>query len=682
MTSKCCLWTRWVQQNKRFLWLYMINGIILFWMGPVGITSGIKSDLSYEVMSGIGFNHGGHLILTLLGIVAGIYGFSYLHSKKKVDFYHSQPISGGNQFFNCYSSGLLCCYIPYGIVLLMDILIVKSYGILTFDMFQQILANALLGMLLYFAAYQVAILMTIITGNALYSIALTGGVFVYEILFRKVIDEFENLFFRNYSSYGREDFLQCKWSSVWPLLQKLEMKGLSWTSSSKEMWEATGSTCIRTAIISLVIGGIAYLAYKKRPLEYNGPSLAFQRLKSIVKVAIMVIVSAIILDMHMTELACGEILEGKANFVSGCGNVLLVIGICHVIFEFLWELDIRAVKKHLVSTLVALGGMVVFWGVFYYDWFGYDTYVPNPDRVESVSISLENCFVKNKTYDYRLNHINLTCVEEACEAAKELAPNNGKIASGVPVEDDQETFWAEFAFHMKNGTTHYRTYRIIAKSVETPLSYLINNEEYKKGTYPFLYDDNYADTIDVDAYDYLYWHDKSNTKKVLKPKSKEQIKKFQQALKADFEETANNTPYTFVDQNTAIGLLRVKYPMNNNKKYITDYLIFPEYTRTMECLREMGVTTDSTTGFSMDDIASVAISTSKNQQDKKIVKEPERCKELLALVENPWQPFVAHAAGSKYTLHIKFKTDRDDEYMEFGFEGMDLPDWVAEMFEK
>ena len=682
MTSKSCLWTRWVQQNKRYLWLYVLNGIILLWMGPIGITFGITYDLDYEVMSRIGFNYGGHLILTLLGVIAGIYGFSYLHSQKKVDFYHSQPITEENRFFNCYSSGLLCCYIPYGIILLLDILIVKSYGILTFDMFQQILANALLGMLLYFAAYQVAILMTIITGNVLYSIALTGGALIYEVLVRKVIDDFSSLFFRNYSYYGREEFLQCKWSSVWPLLQKLELGGLSCTSSSKEMWEATGSTCIRVAIISLIVGGVAYFAYKKRPLEYNGPSLTFQRLKSVVKVAIMVLVSGIILDMHMTELSCGDILEGKRIFVSGCGNVLLVVGICHVIFEFLWELDIRAVKKHLISTVVAVVGMIAFWGSFYYDLFGCNNYVPNPDWVESVSISLENCFVNDRTYDYRLNHINLTCVEEACEAAKELALNNEKLASGVSGEDDEETFWAGFAFHMKNGTTHYRTYRIIAKSGETPLSYLINDEEYKKGTYPFLYDDNYADTIDIDAPNDLYWRDKSNTKKLIRPKSKEQIKKLQQALKADFEETANNTPYTFVNQNRAIGLLRVKYPMDNQKRYITDYLIFPEYTRTMECLREMGVTTDSTTGFSMDDIASVAIATKKNVNNKKVIKEPERCRELLALVESPWQPFVAHASGDKYILYIKFKTDRDDDYTDFYFNGIDLPDWVAELFEK
>ena len=29
MTSKHSLWTRWVQQNKRYTWLYVINSIVL-----------------------------------------------------------------------------------------------------------------------------------------------------------------------------------------------------------------------------------------------------------------------------------------------------------------------------------------------------------------------------------------------------------------------------------------------------------------------------------------------------------------------------------------------------------------------------------------------------------------------------------------------------------------------------
>ena len=137
-----------------------------------------------------------------------------------------------------------------------------------------------------------------------------------------------------------------------------------------------------------------------------------------------------------------------------------------------------------------------------------------------------------------------------------------------------------------------------------------------------------------------------------------------------------------MDQNRAIGLLRVKYPMDNKKRYITDYLIFPEYKRTMECLREMGVTTDSTTGFSMDDIDSVSIATEENTSNKKVIKDPERCRELLALVDNPWQPFTANTSGEQYILYIKFKSDHDDEYVHFYFNGMDLPDWVTEMFEK
>lgn len=288
MTSKHLLWTNWVQQNKRYLWLYAANSILLLFYGPLRLLynlSTIPTEYRIEqVHYNTGFDFGFSLLFVFLGVLAGIYVFSYLHSQKKVDFYHSQPVSDGKRFLNIYISGLLCCYVPYIISFFLNLMIATSYGSLSFDMFLQSTASALLYMLSYFASYQIAVLMTIITGNILYSIALTGIAFVYELMLRKLIVEFSDLFFQNYSySQGRK-MLQCKWSAVWALLQKTEK--LTYYHSARELWEATGSTCILVAMISFATAVIAYFVYKKRPLEYTSPSLVFDKLKPVIKVLI------------------------------------------------------------------------------------------------------------------------------------------------------------------------------------------------------------------------------------------------------------------------------------------------------------------------------------------------------------------------------------------------------------
>ena len=67
-----------------------------------------------------------------------------------------------------------------------NLIITKFFGVLTFDLFQQALATAMIYMLAYFSAYQIAVLMTIITGNILYAVPLTGLVFIYEIRYNKI----------------------------------------------------------------------------------------------------------------------------------------------------------------------------------------------------------------------------------------------------------------------------------------------------------------------------------------------------------------------------------------------------------------------------------------------------------------------------------------------------------------
>lgn len=678
MTSKHLLWTRWVQQNKRNLWLYVVNSILFLCYGPLHLLYYLSTNINYHSsweQETIGFNFAFCLFFVALGVLGGIYSFSYLHSQKKIDFYHSQPLSAGNRFLNICSSGLLCCYIPYMVSFFLNLIIIKIYGNLTFDLFQQALASALLYMLAYFAAYQIAILMTIISGNILYSIALTGVAFIYELMVRKLIVEFSAMFFQNYSYPQGRKTLQCQWSAVWALLQKTEK--LVYFNSSKELWEATGSTCIRVAILSIMTTAIAYLAYRKRPMEYTGPSLAFEKLKPIIKVLVTSLTLSTFFFIRYERESCdGFATYDPTLFITTL--LFLVLGVCmfHVLFEFLWELDIRATKKHLISALVALECTLAFICIFYFDLFGYDTYVPNQKDVESVGIALENYHGDFSLHHYNLENAQLSCIKEACDAAKELCNNNTN--DRLDLSYTQTVVTADFAFHMKNGSTCYRAYELIVDKGKKPLPNLLNHKEYQKATYPFLYDDKYVEKINLKKKKYLSWRDKSEHEVTLTPTGKEQIKKLQQALLADYKDSSNNSPYTFQDEHKAIGLLTVKYPENNKKVYDTEYLIFPEYTRTMECLHEMGVTTDTTTGFSLEEIESVKICTYNDEKNKKAITDQTQIKELLSLVDNNWQP-TNMGLDNDYQINIQFKNYKNTDTDFFVFYD-EVPDWLTEMF--
>lgn len=695
MTSKHSLWTRWVQQNKRYTWLYVINSIVLLFFGPVRLIydlseqGGNINDLRNQARHVQGFNIGICFLFILLAVFAATIIFSYLHSQKKIDFYHSQPMSEGNRFFNLYSGGLLCNYIPYIITFLLNLIITKCYGVFTFDLFQQALATALIYMLAYFAAYQIAVLMTIITGNILYSVTLTGIAFISEMVFRKLVENFSDEFFRNYCTSSAKELLHCKWSAVWALLQKAELV-FQWTSA-REMWKIAGSTCIWVAILSVLTVLVAYFAYRKRPAEYTGPSLAFSWTKPVIKVLVTIQATLLVINLFYAEQMWSDFaIGGISIFTTVLIFIVLSSCVCHVIFEFIWELDIRALKNHIPTTLIATGCTLIFFCSFYFDWFGYDTYVPNTNDVKSVGIVLETYYSE---YDNTaLENMELFCIEEACEAARELCQNN--IPEGIPEcavsIEDIEDCWTEanvlpafFAFHMKDGSTCYRTYQLVLKDGETPLPNLTNSEEYKRATYLFLYDNNYMEQLKSREYVKLDWCDKANYGEILKLRDKQQIEALQNALKADFEEHFESDPFISQDTHIAIGRLTIDDPASDydyREDVKDDYLIFPEYTRTLQYLKELGIKTDMTTGFTLENISSVKVFNTYDSDNKKTVKDPERMKELLALTTNYWQYMGNNISDYVVKISLNDDEDGDGEYCRQLHNP--VPDWAKELFEK
>ena len=684
MTSRHLLWTRWVQQNKRYLWLYAINGIFLFCSGPLKLLNDIvgiverkgiegRNAVPKVAISSVSFDFKMLWLFVLFGVFGGIYGFSYLHYKKKVDFYHSQPMSDGKRFLNTYISGLFCCYIPFVITFCLNLVIVKGYGAFSVEFLQELIANTLLQMLVYFAAYQVAVLMTILTGNVIYSILMTGTAFLYELLVRKVIVEFSGVFFQNYPD--RANTVQCKWSPVWAILQ--ETGEWAWLDSNKEVWENAGSTLVCGFVISIIIGVVAYLVYKKRPAEYTGPSLAFKKLRSVVKVVITVIVVCIFLDMHFQEQNDYQYIRADQNLVGTTfGMILIGIIICHIIFEFLWELDIRQVRKHFVSTLLAGGVTFLLFCSFYYDWYGYDTYVPDAEKVESVGVVVNDYYYDDSDEEC-VDNVKLSCVDVACNLAKELSTE--KNTWEYYIDDNQDIIFVDFAFHMKNGNTCYRTYTTYIKKGEAPLPEITNTEEYKRAVYPFIYENDNIEKITEQVEDSLYWMDKSGKRIGITDYSKEELEKLQQALQADVKEYSYNTPYIFQHENTAIGRLTVKYPTDSGDPYSTEYLVFPEYTRTMECLKEMGITTDSTRGFDLEDIEEMKILEWEHESHNKSITDLEQQKEVLSLVRNDWQPYGNNSNNATYEIEVRFK---DGNVSYYYFNGKELPDWITDLVTK
>ena len=53
------------------------------------------------------------LAVIILAVTCGVSMFAYPHNRRKVDFYHSLPISRSRLFAVDYATGALCALVPY-----------------------------------------------------------------------------------------------------------------------------------------------------------------------------------------------------------------------------------------------------------------------------------------------------------------------------------------------------------------------------------------------------------------------------------------------------------------------------------------------------------------------------------------------------------------------------------------
>ena len=66
------------------------------------------------------------LAVIILAVTCGVSMFAYLHNRRKVDFYHSLPISRSRLFAVDYATGALCALVPYLVLHALSIVIATA----------------------------------------------------------------------------------------------------------------------------------------------------------------------------------------------------------------------------------------------------------------------------------------------------------------------------------------------------------------------------------------------------------------------------------------------------------------------------------------------------------------------------------------------------------------------------
>lgn len=402
--------------------------------------------------------------LVVMAIVCGVVMFAYLHSRQKVDFYHSLPISRTRLFVNNFLTGILLTLLPYLVMLVIAVACTFGMGFSAAFDGAAVISALVSQMILFLTIYALSVLTTVICGNTVISLLLLAWVHLSPMLARFL---FAGLCEKFYSTYyfamSTENIQQTVRLS--PLVEMYDINGFSFnflfTSRIGMEVPSAGGLLLAYLVVAVLATALALWLFRIRRSERAGVALAFSRVKLPLKVYMC-------LFMGVAFGMVFGVIAGDFWFWVG-----LVIGtvLTHWIVEIVYAFDFHAIfgkPLHLVVILAVLfAGMLCM----KFDVTGYDTWLPARNDIQAVSVNGDASEMlsdeSNIDAAYRLAEIG-------CEANADALREQGNY-QGITLR-----------FQL-SGRTAYRNFLLPDdEEVNTLLEQIYGSEEYKRVVWPLF----------------------------------------------------------------------------------------------------------------------------------------------------------------------------------------------------
>lgn len=621
-------------------------------------------------------------MLTIAAVVLAASGFAYLHSKKKTDFYHSLPIRREMLYAVTCLNGFLYMAVAYLGFLTIAAVMIRVKGV-PFDWGSLYLASV--EHLCFFAlVYMTAILSMLLTGNLVVGLLGTGVLFSWGPVICMTISAYFSEYFTTF--YGDDSFLLALSERTSPV---------AWYVKAC-MSSQPGRMALWAMLAAAVLFLLGMLLYRRRPSEAAGHAMAFPITEPIIRFLIAVPSSLLLGAMFHSMMYE----DGWTVFGLVCG-LLLVSCIIEIIYHF----DFKSLFAHKRQLLVSAVFVGVVFAIFRFDLFGYDRYLPATEKLASGGIysdllDPDATSQYHSTVEYTegwygvtfdampsstlademqisddqglelLHTIAAQGVHDAAQARDRFLRGGGR---SYDLEEGDEAFHnVTIAWHLRNGRTVYRSYRVNVSGVRAALESVYDLDAYKTAMYPVLS----LSADDVAGINYKEEDECSHVKLAGADVKAALLAAYQEELKALTSETrAHEMPIAEIqfktnEQQALIQKLRDEggnYTLFNHYYY---YPIYPSFTKTIALLRACGVevggmvTPEKTASITLS-YQGVAVSeeemapadTELGQRQRKYLSDDSRAMLTVTDPEQIREILAASASHSVVSLNPLTETD-------------------------
>ncbi len=471
MKSKTSCFNPTIAKNllRRF-WPLWLAYFLLLLLIPLSLFNRLRSyRIGLDMSPGLNFLLASYgemmLFLSLIaGLLAAMAVFGYLYQNRSCGLMTSLPVTRTCLFFTCFLTGL---FVLLGTDLVV-MLITALYCLAGYLNFGTLLAAFGLLMLSTVFFYGFACFCAMLTGNLLVL------PLVYFLLnFAAIIIDQNTRFLLCRLLYGMSSGI-----SRLPFLSPLVYMVHKHNVVYAEWPERVHILGLGTVAVYAAIGmGFALLAWRlfwKRRMETAGDTVAIRVLKPVF-VCCMAFGTAIVLTSVLFDLLNLTINGRPAALVL---LLMLLFGalIGYFAARMLIEKSFRVFRGHWRGFLICAAVIVLLVSACEWDVFGYETWVPKAEEIESVSFGDVHELSEPETIEAALKmHQSLIEHKDWHETA---ANSRGEYVSST--EDGyQVSRNLNLSYQLKNGKTVWRGYRVFGtnKELETPSSDLMRMEE-------------------------------------------------------------------------------------------------------------------------------------------------------------------------------------------------------------
>lgn len=703
------------QKRRTLVWIvawllqiFSYVGVILVYLSRIrarfeqGYYAGeslYKSELMAATQDALGFSNLQFFTMFVLAAVIGMQGFSYLFDRRKVDMYHSVPVSKEKRFMTIYLGGILIYVLPTIVSILLGFVVAGAYQAISGSVVVAVLLRFVYNLVSFLVMYHIMILAVMLTGTMFISGCGYMVLMFYEEGAVLLFQEMKNHFFHTADYYFD---LNHRGIAIIRDYFHYNNKLIA-IESIGEYAKSIAPYLLKWLIVGAVLLVIAYICYCKRRSEVAGRAMAFSVTEPVIKI-MLAVPAALMFGLIVYETSANNNVLMIVSFVLGT----LIAG---CVIEMIYAYDVKAAIKHPFSTAAGVLIVIAMFIMYQQDVFGYDHYVPKAEQIESYAFVPQGMYVEcwNEEYHYQSpekynrEHMFVTDTEAITALASKSVETMDQMDFDNRWDARNNQFQNKCYFYvlyrLKSGREVARQY-VVDMSDASNCEYLdriMGTREYQAGIYQVMTDDNCCSVVSDAVFS-------NGAVDVAIPLN--QLPKIRDAWIKDMEKYN----YTYIRDHYPCGKVNITFD-----HYMTaDMFLYDNFEETINCLKELNLyyplqlnaedvesvkvvnhhsELSEAEDYAYDDLygpmyggayatkESVAYEQSANFTDTdKIAQILENC--YPANLDDYF--YRAEGFESDYDVEIAFKRDsaypyaRDNLYFWYRFHKGQVPDFVVE----